>query len=291
MRLKMRHKQRIESINMRKLSLTLLMCAASAFSLSQVKLSSPADTIQSLASAIRSGHVDNAAKCVKGAKIQPGVRKLLEQVATQGFTVTVVVQKPSISGAKASAQIAETIQVKGQASQTMNETVALAKSGSSWLIVAPVQAPQGQSFVNMAAFMLVKGDQFQARQVGAAKASVCLTNVKQLALGCIMFSADNDDILKLGSGTWAKSIMPYIKNKAVFTCPLDKSGAASYSFNAELTGKNSAVIADPAKTVLLYEGKNKKLDFRHDGRATVGFADGHVKLVKKEEAKDLKWKP
>ena len=42
---------------------------------------------------------------------------------------------------------------------------------------------------------------------------------------------------------------------------------------------------------MIYEGKNGKLDFRHEGKATVGFADGHAKLIDAQGAKKLRWKP
>jgi prepilin-type processing-associated H-X9-DG protein len=41
---------------------------------------------------------------------------------------------------------------------------------------------------------------------------------------------------------------------------------------------------------MLYEGKDGKLNFKHDGKAAVAFADGHAKLVTEEEAKTLIWK-
>lgn len=276
---------------MHRLSLSLIVCAASAAALSQVKLSTPNDTVQSLTAAIKSGRVDDAAKCVLNAKPTPAVRKLLESVGAQGMSFSVHVQKPSYLKDTATAQIAATIGKSNRNSQSINETVKFKRTGSNWLIVSPAAAPPVQSFVNMAAFMLVKGDRFSQKQAGGAKSTSCLTNVKQLALGCIMYANDYDDILKLKAGTWSDSIMPYIKNKALFTCPLDKPGAASYSFNSALSGKNYAVVASPAQTVMIYEGKNKQLNFRHDGKATVGFADGHVKLVSKEEARSLRWNP
>jgi prepilin-type processing-associated H-X9-DG protein len=85
--------------------------------------------------------------------------------------------------------------------------------------------------------------------------------------------------------------MPYIKNESIFKCPSDASGAVSYSFNANLAGVKLAKVSAPAETVMIYEGKNGKLDFRHEGKAAVGFADGHAKLVNAEGAKKLHWRP
>src|ERR1700749_5072233 len=62
-----------------------------------------------------------------------------------------------------------------------------------------------------------------------ARAISCLSNTKQLALGCVQYSQDNDeksadgdDPTGLGSG-WAGQIYPYVKSTAVFTCPDDSS--------------------------------------------------------------------
>ena len=85
--------------------------------------------------------------------------------------------------------------------------------------------------------------------------------------------------------------MPYIKNKDVFTCPLDVKGTISYTLNANIQGVFLGKINAPAQTVLLYKGKNGQFDFRHEGMATVANVDGHVKMVGPEAAKALYWYP
>jgi prepilin-type processing-associated H-X9-DG protein len=50
-----------------------------------------------------------------------------------------------------------------------------------------------------------------------------------------------------------------------------------------------SAVASPAKTVMIYEGKAGKLDYRHNGRAVVGFMDGHCKLINADEAAGLIW--
>jgi prepilin-type processing-associated H-X9-DG protein len=79
----------------------------------------------------------------------------------------------------------------------------------------------------------------------------------------------------------------------LFHCPADKSDAGSYSFNRNLEGMTQQDVdrlANPRRTVLLYEGKNGRLDFRHNGRATVSFTDGSARLVDRQQAKSLRWK-
>jgi len=134
--------------------------------------------------------------------------------------------------------------------------------------------------------------------------------MKQLCLAMLQLAADMEDKFDVKKfielepeankpAKYAKwpalkqSLMPYTKSEPIFHCPGDPNDerVISYSFNENLDGIALGEIADPSKTVLLYEGKDGKLDFRHDGRATIGFADGHVKLVGEEAAQNLQWKP
>jgi prepilin-type N-terminal cleavage/methylation domain-containing protein len=68
----------------------------------------------------------------------------------------------------------------------------------------------------------------QAKQ--AAKRISSLSNVKQIGLGTIMYTADYDDTFMSGSnacwwqpidGGWTYSVMPYIKNIQIFVSPGD----------------------------------------------------------------------
>jgi len=61
-----------------------------------------------------------------------------------------------------------------------------------------------------------------------ARQATCLSNLKQLGLGVLMYAQDYDEILPYGynysaDGTtlwwWQDSIRPYVKNEAIYTCP------------------------------------------------------------------------
>jgi prepilin-type N-terminal cleavage/methylation domain-containing protein/prepilin-type processing-associated H-X9-DG protein len=85
-----------------------------------------------------------------------------------------------------------------------------------------------------------------AQAKAAAKKTACLSNTKQIGIGLYMYLTDSDDALMManypnpGAGytgpytqfawndgpggsqpLWADLIMPYIKNKNVFACPVD----------------------------------------------------------------------
>ena len=63
------------------------------------------------------------------------------------------------------------------------------------------------------------------------------------------------------------------------------------SFNTNLCGLDIVYVGDAIDTVLTYEGRGGILAFDKAGEATVGFVDGHVRMVSKSEAGALRWKP
>lgn len=128
----------------------------------------------------------------------------------------------------------------------------------------------------------------------------CQTNLKQLSLTVSMFEQDNNNIYSFTNKTWIESLKPYMTaaQRPILICPDDKSPSqhsngnkTSYSFNDNLTNCSGDSIKDPSKTVMLYEGTNTKLNFRHNGKANVAFADGYVKLISSQEAQSLRWTP
>lgn len=133
------------------------------------------------------------------------------------------------------------------------------------------------------------------QEVHEVGAYACLSNLKQLGLGVMQFVQDYDEAYKLKAANYRQAIMPYVRSEELFYCPDDKEGVKnnrpSYSFNVRFENLSLARIAEPAQTVLLYEGKDEQLDFRHNNRAAVCFADGHCKLITPEEAKTLRWRP
>jgi prepilin-type N-terminal cleavage/methylation domain-containing protein/prepilin-type processing-associated H-X9-DG protein len=70
-----------------------------------------------------------------------------------------------------------------------------------------------------------------ARAREKARQSACLSNMKQLGLGLMMYVQDYDETMVPyctnppgASYTWPKLIEPYIKNLAVFDCPSSQTG-------------------------------------------------------------------
>lgn len=140
-----------------------------------------------------------------------------------------------------------------------------------------------------------------------AKQASCLSNLKQLSLGLLMYSQDYDerfpraprlpDMKKVGGplvdaqhppdfaayyapDSWRLMIFPYIKNSAIFICPQTKS-AYSYQFNARLYQVPLRQCTQPALTLGIYE--DGLVDHvpppPHNGGYNAGFVDGHCKWL------------
>ncbi|BDI32026.1 hypothetical protein CCAX7_40770 [Capsulimonas corticalis] len=113
----------------------------------------------------------------------------------------------------------------------------------------------------------------KARQIS------CLSNEKQIGLGFMQYTQDNDENFPLGAKVngdpryglgWPATIYAYIKSKAVFVCPDDSvksSGGGdilSYNYNMnipnppEVGGVGGAIakFGSPAKTVVICEMSN-----------------------------------
>jgi prepilin-type processing-associated H-X9-DG protein len=131
---------------------------------------------------------------------------------------------------------------------------------------------------------------------------VCESNLRWLTIGALEPVVQNRRIQLTTS--FKTTIAAAIKRSVVsserefdpehfFHCPADTNGEVSYSFNAQLEGMNQQDIdklEHPRRTVLLYEGENGRLNFRHNGQAHVSFTDGSTQLVDREQAQSLHWK-
>jgi prepilin-type N-terminal cleavage/methylation domain-containing protein/prepilin-type processing-associated H-X9-DG protein len=68
-----------------------------------------------------------------------------------------------------------------------------------------------------------------AQAKSAAKKTQSLSNVKQLALGAIMYGGDSDDVFPLGcegtdwgaNGLWTGKVLPYLKSLPILVSPFD----------------------------------------------------------------------
>ncbi len=165
----------------------------------------------------------------------------------------------------------------------------------------------------------------QAKQ--KAKATQCMSNLKQLGFGCSMYALDNNDSLPETShqtASWIGKLADYGLTE-VYICPLDTNGAnhiSSYAINdfltphpfgaSQLDFSKFTSIPSPSETIHLAEiwggeigsdhfhfadassGGYSALAFLqqvavtiHQGRANYLFADGHVSSLSWPQARAL----
>ncbi len=125
---------------------------------------------------------------------------------------------------------------------------------------------------------------------GNARLASCETNVQQIDLALFQYAQDHNGKFP-PPAAYKNAVFPYVKSEAIFHCPADKDGPVAYALNANLQKVNLNDLAHPERVVTIYEGRNQMLDFRHDGKAVVGFADGHDRALTAAQAQHLQWRP
>jgi RNA polymerase sigma factor (sigma-70 family) len=135
--------------------------------------------------------------------------------------------------------------------------------------------------------------------ISSENAQLCVQRLRQVALAVHQFLPAHDDRFPPQAEEYKRALLPYTGTAAIFVCPDDvrsrkrrvAESQSSYSFNRHLEGVSIKEIQDVAEVVMLYEGQNEKLDFRHGGRALVAFGDGHTEFLTRQQVKTLRWKP
>jgi len=105
-----------------------------------------------------------------------------------------------------------------------------------------------------------------------------------------MYAQDYDEMYPNPTVKYQSLISPYVSRMEIFKCALDAKSAISYSLNMNLQNRSLKDVANPTHTVLIYEGHNGVVDYRHEGRAAIALADGHARLMTETEVKALIWK-
>jgi prepilin-type N-terminal cleavage/methylation domain-containing protein/prepilin-type processing-associated H-X9-DG protein len=123
-----------------------------------------------------------------------------------------------------------------------------------------------------------------------ARQTACLSNMKQLGTGLMMYAQDWDETLPLnhyvGNGlaplagwrdpragdSWCSGIYPYVKSIQIFACPeayvytenvpwrspaRDEDGVVSYLMNYVTRGRPLAAVPAPAELIFLHEGDRR----------------------------------
>ncbi len=135
------------------------------------------------------------------------------------------------------------------------------------------------ALVFLAALLVLAPPFWRAHQ--KAVQADCQCNIEQIALGMAMFAEQHDGRLP-NAETWVEELEPIIKTKAVLKCRGDWSRQqVSYAMVRRWSGAKLDDIPDRAETILIYEVIYGQPAYRHLGGMNVGYADGHVKWLKR----------
>ena len=155
-----------------------------------------------------------------------------------------------------------------------------------------------------------------ARARENARRSSCMSNLKQLGLGIMQYTQDNDEAYPTPyyyngarAVLWMEHIFPYVKSNQVFICPsgpspttfdipsLTKTYEATLGMNNTGFGPSNngggtlrmAALPKPAQFIMVidctfqgFTGYNDYITERHFDGSDMAFADGHVKWEKKD---------
>lgn len=134
-----------------------------------------------------------------------------------------------------------------------------------------------------------------AQAKSATKRSIVLVNLKNLALGVLMYAGDHDDKYPTSQERLRADISVALgaqikANKdSIDRYWLDAEGKPlDVRLNPSLFGKSGTQVQAPANCVLLSLGSRGHLQ-TVEGMVPIAFCDGHVKMLSREAAANLKW--
>lgn len=122
---------------------------------------------------------------------------------------------------------------------------------------------------------------------GEARQQQCLSSLKQIMLGMLMYAQDHDNVLP-DAATWMDELMPYLKNDQLFYCPSAPHLKHGYAMNAALSKRSTAEIAEPWTVAVIFDSDLGTRNAsggpdavanppRHNGGNNYAYVDGHVK--------------
>jgi len=119
----------------------------------------------------------------------------------------------------------------------------------------------------------------------------CLSNVKQMALGLLMYSGDYDSKMPKAD-RWMDSIKEYAKFEGIFHDPaMIEPGEYGYAFRKSASGLNADKVPKQEDYAVIFDSRllqrNAHSELwslpkpgRHSGSNNIGFLDGHAKSIK-----------
>ena len=222
----------------------------------------------------------DSAKPTEAAKVLTEALKSSPTVPTLNYKFGTL----TMTGDNATVPVTFDIQVPNvKEFQHAEDSAILKKSGDDWKIVSGSSA--SMLFSQFSTIAQDPSKMMPAR--AAAKSTVLLSNIKQLALAVIMHATDHEDKYALTQAGLRKALLVYTKSDKLWS---DADGKPlDIQINPNILGKKDSSFSAPTTTVMLSIGSKGKLVYK-DGKTPVAFLDGHVKYIVPAGEKLLTWK-
>jgi hypothetical protein len=276
-------------------------------------------TVRTFVATLNKPDLVQALSMVTGAKPDPIIAQMEQDMKTQGkVTFTIAQLSTESQNDKATVAVKGTVVAATPDNHTETEeyedTLQLGHDDQGWKFIpdSPEALRPGEGKPARVLSTMIYTLAHPAEVHESAESAACLNNLQQIATAVEQLlqefgnryaftSAFIKYRLKAparGGGENAANpsrlavlVQHYIKDTNVMHCPEDDSGAESYTFNPTLENLSSDDIDSPGNTIMIYEGRNGELNFRHKGRAAVVLASGAGIFVNADQAKALHWLP
>jgi len=158
-------------------------------------------------------------------------------------------------------------------------------SGARRIVLRAVLVGVGVCVVVALALWAGTGKTF-LRAVAAHQQRTCLSNLRQLGLGCLVYCLDYSGPYPDGR-VWSDLTLPYVLSLRMYQCPSLPDSPCGYAYNPALGGRPQEQLRVPDQVAMLFDGKGgwndrggeDRVAKRHEG-FNCAFADGHAELVR-----------
>lgn len=262
---------------------TVLACMACLLT----RDSTPESTVQGMFDALNKHDWKGVFSRIEGAKVDQVVPEF-EKLASVPTSIPKFVLKMTTltatgDSASGTVSIGTEMGVGANSPTFQEDEVHLHRTNGDWKIVDG----KGKNSLFSQLGQIARDPSKMQQSRDAAQRTVILSNLKQIALGIMMYLNDHDDRFSIKQATLKASLNPYIKSDKVWVGPDGKP--LDVRLNPALVGKAMSSVPEPANCVLLTIGPKENLRYFQD-RTVVAYVDGHVKLVSRGAVASLKWK-
>lgn len=87
----------------------------------------------------------------------------------------------------------------------------------------------------------------------AARKTMCLSNMKQIGTGMLLYADQNDGLFP--GQSWVDATLLFVKQEEAHTCSIMARDGKKwgYAMNADMVRKNQSSIKNPEKVIVLFE--------------------------------------